>query len=282
MQELDEFINSVKTVPPAPKVLPELLTLLNRPNTDADKVVKLISYDPGLSIAVLQATNSAFFATGAQTADISEAVRRLGFSQIFQIVCAVTGGKSLAPPQQGYGIDKGELWLHAVTAAVAAQLIARKNDDDENTVFTATLLHDLGKIVLSEALSSKYAGVMEEVESKQRSFQEAEKKILGVEHAEIGGRLLARWKFPQNVVSAVWFHHNPKGAGKDAKLAAYVYTGNLIAHMMGNGFGHAPFAMKNRPEAFGLINLQEEAVPLFMMETFQKMETVNALFALAA
>ena len=50
MQELDEFINQVKQLPPAPKVLPELLALLNRPNIDASKVVKLIAYDPGLSV----------------------------------------------------------------------------------------------------------------------------------------------------------------------------------------------------------------------------------------
>ena len=282
MQELDEFINTVKQLPPAPGVLPELLALLNRPNIDASKIVRLISFDPGMSVAVLQATNSAFFATGSPTADIQEAVQRLGFAQIYQIVCAVTGGKSLAPAQQGYGIDRGELWKHSVTAAVAAQLIARRKGEDENTVFTATLLHDIGKVVLSEALTKKYDRVIEEVEKNQLSLQEAEKKLLGVEHAEIGGRLLARWKFPSNVVSAVWFHHNPKAAAPSEKLAAYVYLGDLVAHFMGHGFGHAAFAMKGRSEALGILDLEAEALPLLMIETYQKMETVNTLFALAA
>jgi putative nucleotidyltransferase with HDIG domain len=280
MQELDDYINKMKHLPPAPRVLPELLGLLNKPNIDNSRVVKLITLDPGLSAAVIQACNSAFFATGTPTADIQEAVNRLGFKQMFLIVCAVTGSKTLAPPQKGYGIDQGELWKHSVTAAVAAQQIAIHLGEDENTVFTATLLHDIGKIILSEALESSYAKVIEETEKNQRSLVETEKKLLGVEHAEIGGRLLARWRFPANVVSAVWFHHNPRGAAPSERLASYVYLGNMIAHFMGQGFGHQPFALKGRAEALTILNISPDQLPIFMIETHQKMEMVNALLAI--
>jgi putative nucleotidyltransferase with HDIG domain len=280
MQELDEYINRIKHLPPAPRVLPELLPLLNRPNIDASRVVKLISLDPGLSAAVIQACNSAYFAGGAPTADMQEAVARLGFQQVFLIVCAVTGSKTLAPPQKGYGIDRGELWRHSVTAAVAAKQIAKHVGDDENLVFTATLLHDIGKIILSEALESNYARVIEETEKNQRSLVEAEKKLLGVEHAEVGGRLLARWRFPANVVSAVWFHHNPKAAAPSERLASHVYLGDMIAHFMGQGFGHQAFALKGRAEAMTILNLTPDSMPQFMIETYEKMEMVNALLAI--
>jgi putative nucleotidyltransferase with HDIG domain len=282
MQELDEYINRIKHLPPAPRVLPELLPLLNRPNIDASRVVKLISIDPGLSAAVLQTCNSAYFGGGNPTADISEAVNRMGFQQIFLIVCAVTGSKTLAPPQKGYGIDRGELWQHSVTAAVAAQRIAIHVGDDENLVFTATLLHDLGKIILSEALENNYTRVIEETEKNQRSLVETEKKLLGVEHAEVGGRLLARWRFPSNVVSAVWFHHNPKAAAPSERLASHVYLGDMIAHFMGQGFGHQAFALKGRSEAMTILGLSPDMLPKFMIETHEKMEMVNALLSINA
>jgi putative nucleotidyltransferase with HDIG domain len=148
----------------------------------------------------------------------SEAVNRLGFRQIYTLVAAVSGARALSPSQRGYGINAGELWRHSVTAAVAAQLIARRTADDESTVFTAGLLHDIGKIVLAEALEHIYAKLVEESQTQQAALVETEKRLLGVEHAEIGGRLLSRWKFSENLVSAVWFHHRPAAAAPHQRL----------------------------------------------------------------
>jgi len=275
MQELDDYINKVKTLPPAPRILPELLALLNKDDVDTEHVVKLISFDPAITASVLRLCNSAFFA-GAMPADnLNEAVTRLGFRQVYQLVAAVSGARMLGPAQKGYGIDGGELWRHSVTAAVAAELLAKNGGDDASLAFTSTLLHDLGKIVLAEALEHIYAKLVEDSQSQQTALIESEKRLLGVQHAEIGGRLLARWKFPANIVSAVWFHHNPAAAPSDKKLAAYVYLGNLIAYFMGYGYGHHAFALRGRTEALELAGLKPEMLPDFMIQTFEKLQTID-------
>ena len=106
---------------------------------------------------------------------------------------------------------------------------------------------------------------------------ETEKRLLGVQHAEVGGRLLARWKFPANIVSSVWFHHNPSAAPSDKKLAAYVYLGNMIAYFMGYGYGHQAFALRGRAEALDIAGVKPEALPDFMIQTFEKLQTIEAL-----
>src|SRR6185295_14348478 len=276
MQELDDYINRVQHLPPAPKILPQLLALLSRDNIDSSQVVDLMMYDPALTAAALQLCNCAYFAA-APASDLSEAVARLGFQRIYQLVAAVSGARLLSSAQKGYGIDEGELWKHSVASAVAAQLIAEKLGDDPNLVYTCALLHDLGKVVLATGLEKIYGKIIEDVEKNQQALLEAEKKLLGVQHAEIGGRLLARWKFPANIVSAVCYHHDPASAGDHQRLASYVYVSNLIAHFLGYGFGHHAFAMRGRAEALQILGLRGEHLAELMINTYENFEVINSL-----
>jgi putative nucleotidyltransferase with HDIG domain len=277
MQAIDDFIDKVRHLPPAPRVIPELMKLLRETDVDSSKVVKLISFDPALTANVLRMCNSAYFAASTPTADLQEAVTRLGFQQVYQLVTVASGARLLAPAQKGYGLDQGELWKHSIASGVAAQVIARQLGDDENVVFTAALLHDIGKIILAQSLENVYFKLLKETETNQHSLLEAEQKLLGVQHAEVGGRLLTRWRFAPNMVSAVWFHHSPQAAGSHKRLAAYAYVGNMIAHFMGYGYGFQALALRGRVEALSILGIEPEAVPRFMMETYEQLTLVDAL-----
>lgn len=279
MQELDDYINRVQHLPPAPKILPQLLSLLNRDDVESSQVVDLMMYDPSLTAGALQLSNSAFFGGSNPATDLSEAVSRLGFSRIYQLVAAISGARALSPAQKGYGIDQGELWKHSVTTAVAGQLMAKQLGDDQNLVFTCCLLHDIGKVILANALEHIYAKMVEDVENNQHSLLDAEKKLLGAQHAEIGGRLLARWKFPSNIVAAVWFHHDPAAAAPHDRLASYVYLANMISYFIGNGFGHHAFALRGRSEALDILGLKGDDLPRYMIQTYENFEVVNALLS---
>ena len=278
MQELDDYIHRIKNLPPAPRVLPKLLALLNQPDTDSRDVVELVSLDPSLTANVLHLCNSAFFSAAVPATDLREAVTRLGFNQVYRLVASVCGARTLSPAQKGYGFAKGELWQHSVATAIASQLIAEDLGDEANVVYTAALLHDIGKIVLAEALEHVYTKLVEETESNQQSLLDTEKKLLGVQHAEIGGHLLATWNFPARLAAAVWFHHQPDGAAEHQRIAAAVYLGNMIAHFMGFSFGHQPFAFRGRAEALGILHLTPDQLPYFMIRTFERLETIEALF----
>jgi putative nucleotidyltransferase with HDIG domain len=282
MQVVDEYIRNLRHLPPAPRVVPDLMRLLNQPDVDSSQVVKMISYDPSLTVNVLRICNSAYFGSALPTADVQEAVTRLGFQQVYQLVAAATGARLLSPPQPGYGLEQGELWKHSVASAVAAQLIARKLGDNENLVFTAALLHDIGKTILSHSLNGAYSKIVTETERNEYSLIEAETKLLGVHHGEVGGQLLQHWRFPANIVAAVWFHHTPKGAAPHQRLASFVYLGNMIAYFMGHGYGHAGFALRGRTEVLSTLHLSADCIPQLMMETYEQMHMIEALFSLGA
>lgn len=281
MQAIKDYIRNLRHLPPAPQVVPELMRLLNQPDLDSSKIVNMLSYDPSLTANILRISNSAYFAAANPTADLQEAVTRLGFQQVYQLVAAATGARLLGASQPGYGLEQGELWRHSLTAALASQLIARRVGENENQVFTAALLHDIGKTILSNSLNAAYSKVIKETEMNGQSLLELETKLFGINHAELGGQLLQHWKFPPNIVSAVWFHHSPKGANAHYKLASIVYLGNMISCFMGHAYGHAGFAMRARTETLTALELAPQDIPTLMTETFEQVEQVETLFSLA-
>ena len=106
------------------------------------------------------------------------------------------------------------------------------------------------------------------------------RSLLGVTHAEVGGRLLTRWKFPPNLVTAVTFHHDPASAPDHQRLAAYVYLGNMIAYFLGHGYGHLAFAQRGRAEALDLIGIQADDIPQFMIKSQENFVAVQSLLQL--
>jgi putative nucleotidyltransferase with HDIG domain len=277
MQALDSIIDQVKTLPPAPRILPELLAVLRRTDADASEVVRLVTLDPALTAQVLRRCNSAYFGFAERVQDLQPAVMRLGMGEIYRIVASALGERMLGAAQKGYGIGQGELWKHSVVTAVAARLVARELGGDESVVFTAALLHDIGKLVLSTALEGAYADVLVKMETAEFSFLEAEKAILGVEHAEVGGRLLQRWNFPDPFVQAVWHHHDPLQAKPAEQLAAYVHLGDVLAHMLGHGYGYQAYALRFRTEALDILELTSDDLEQFLIKTAASAEEVLSL-----
>ena len=148
MQALDNYINEIKTLPPAPRVLSQLLVLLNEEEAHAGQIVELIAFDPALTAKVLQRCNNAAAGLGGSVSDLDEAVTQVGFNTIYRLVAMVIGEGLLGSEQPGYGIGTGGLWEHSVRTAVAARVMASKLGGEENLAFTAALLHDIGKLVL--------------------------------------------------------------------------------------------------------------------------------------
>jgi HD-like signal output (HDOD) protein len=90
----ERYLNRVASLPPAPVLVTELLTLFREPDRDVDQVVQLISYEPSLTAQILRTCNSAFFAGEQPPGDIFEAVSRLGFYQVYCLVVSIFGAKA--------------------------------------------------------------------------------------------------------------------------------------------------------------------------------------------
>ena len=227
MHKIDSILDNIKNLPPAPQVLPKLLSALTEADSDVDRVVDLIALDPAMTAKLLQTCNSAFYGMDSPVNDTAEAVNRLGFQLVYRTVATVSAAHCLKVSPAS-GLDAGQFWKHSVITAFAAQYIAEGVDADAGLHFTAALLHDLGKVVLAEGFGKHYNELL--VASADSFRLSLEKAAYGADHAEVGARLLERWKFSPALLNAVRYHHDPAVAGDWKRSAACICLANALAH----------------------------------------------------
>jgi putative nucleotidyltransferase with HDIG domain len=142
------------------------------------------------------------------------------------------------PPVRGYDLPGGKLLSHSLAVAVGAEELARMlGHEVPSHVFTAGLLHDIGKIVLGTFLEVDAGPVLERANSQQLPFDVAEREVLGIDHAEVGGILLDRWNFPVQLVASVRCHHRPEDLSPPDFVADCVHVSNMVSIECGLGAG---------------------------------------------
>ena len=129
-----------------------------------------------------------------------------------------------------------DFWQHSWGAAVAAKAIALQSDyQSSDEAFTCALLHDLGKIVMMRNRTEMFGSVVDEVLRGEATFRQAEMRIFGFTHAQVGAIMALKWRFPPQLVEGILYHHDPGSASKHARLATIVCFANLMMLYLGIG-----------------------------------------------
>ena len=133
MHNPSEFFERVEPLPTAPGLLPKVLSVLADSQANVEEVVSLVAKEPVLAAKILKLCNSVYFARSAPTADISEAINRIGFQNIYRVVVAICGESALkiAPPASD--LDVRALWKHSVIAGMASELVASDREQKSSS-----------------------------------------------------------------------------------------------------------------------------------------------------
>jgi putative nucleotidyltransferase with HDIG domain len=227
MDIIQKHLDKVDVLPLSPTLLPKLLPKLSDVDTNFDEVVEIIAFDPSLTSKLLQICNSAYFGQESEVHSVSEAVSRVGYQAVYLLVAMINGSACFPPAAPGT-LDAVALWRHSILTAFNAKFVAETIGEDGNLLFTAGLLHDLGKTILGQ--EPLPAGVTLFKKPTEDATLALERETFGCTHAEVGAALLEQWKLPPAIVVAVQYHHEPKLAPTLNRLAACVMLGNLISH----------------------------------------------------
>ncbi len=238
MSHRDKILAKVGTVRSLPAAAIEALELLQDADVDIAKVTKAIEYDPGLTSNVLRLANSAYFGPPRSINSVRDAIVRLGTKQVLRTVMASATSSLMHRSIKGYDLPAGELWEHSIGVAVASDQLASVLDVDAPAyVFTAALLHDVGKIVLGTFVEIDTAPIMKLAFGEHVPFEVAERRVLGIDHAEVGGILLDRWNLPIEIVQVCRWHHEPENITEDTCAVDIVHMADNLALMYGIGAG---------------------------------------------
>lgn len=206
------------------------------------------------------------------------AVLKLGYTAILRLVSALSVGKILANEHKGYGMQRRELWVHSVVVALIAmrlcQILEETGRDSINPTlaFIGGLMHDTGKAALSADLMQRLPEVKKAAFDKDFNWVNIETEYCKIDHAQIGARLLKKWKIPQEVTDAVAFHHQPQ---KDQKLAALIHLADYASRFVTNPGGWSGYATKVDPAAFEICHLRPDDIQLVVLHVIQDRASIE-------
>jgi HD-like signal output (HDOD) protein len=224
----DDIVREVKHLPSAPKVLPRLKALLSDPNSVMSEIVALVRLDPGIAARVLQTANSAYFSKGGRCTTVDEAVNRVGYNQIYELVSYAVASQVLVRPLEIYGIEADDLWKMSVACALAAEALAERTRRDRDAAYTIGLLHCVGMVALDEWSMRGGHKLVFRTAGFPREAVESERAALGFTQADAGAALLQHWEFPSSASEPVRWQYNPRASASDAPMASLLHAAKWI------------------------------------------------------
>jgi putative nucleotidyltransferase with HDIG domain len=273
-----EIVAKVKNLPPVSHAALRLVSLLEQPAVGNDDVVQALKCDNVLTAKLLRACNSPYFGLSEPVASVDQAVLILGHQQILHIVLTLAFGSAMVVPMPGYAVEANELWRHSLVTATAAESVVESLSDlnvDTPIAFTVGLLHDIGKLVLSQALTVEFQDEIRRlVEHEKYSRSEAEKAVIGTDHAEVGAHLLQSWHLPEDVVEAVANHHQPVLKPRP-RLSVVTHLANCAAHLAGSAPGWDGYAVRVNEEVIKKFAIEPETIELLVANVRESFDRVD-------
>jgi putative nucleotidyltransferase with HDIG domain len=276
------ILKSIQTLPPFPATIQKVMSLASNPDSSLTELVAVVRLDQAITANILRICNSAYFGLRRPVDNVNDAIMYMGKKNVLRAV--MTAGLSrYFRAQKGYDVKGGDLWEHAVAVALMAQICAAKmSRPDDPRLFTAGVLHDIGKMVLGEFVHESWQKIQELVERQRYSFLEAEEEVIGVNHAALGGEIALIWKFPDEIRRAIAFHHRPDLLDDNDVVPWIVYLANQVCHIMGIGVGTDALSYRAVGDVAGRLSLKQRDLEDMMAELHLKLQGAKELVSIVS
>jgi len=263
------ILKKVNTLAPLPKILQEVLQLLNDINTSPHTLSKAISKDQSVVLKILTIANSPFYGLTKRVSSIEFAIMILGYDEIRNIVSALSMMESMKNKSDQY-LDQKKFWMHSyLTATIAKKLAMDMGLEKHSEAFIAGLLHDLGISVVHRFMHSDFVSIYELVNNGM-SYNDAELQVIGITHGEVGESLLKYWNIPELITEIVRFHHQPYLAQTSPTLTAVVHLADYITQMLKMGELHMDGALELDSHVFATLHVKDLAELAHFIEGYRE------------
>lgn len=269
----------IKSVPLLSASANQLLQKTTDPDHDLIQIVSIVKTDATLTARVLKVVNSAAFGLINEITSLDRAISYLGERLVVGIAIGDCAAQLFNKELKGYEGEHGALWRHDLRTAIASREVVAQSHSKINPdlAFTAGLLHDIGKALISDYLQGTASEVLQKIENEEFSdYLSAEEELIGFDHPRAGYELALVWKLPEAITEAIRFHHTPSEASEEFRELVYaVHLGDNIAMMGGCGTGADSMRYKLDSNYTQFIDLQPNAlanVMLVVNDEFDKLE----------
>ena len=282
MTMVDRILKSIKTIPAFPATGNKVAQLLEKADYSVSQVANIIKFDPSMTANILKMANSAYFSPLHRISNINDSVIYLGQKNLLRAIQTAGISKYYKKGASGYFDKSADLWEHCVAVALMSQILSKKITGKEDpTLYTAALLHDVGKIIMGEFVRDSLPKISLLVSEKNMSFLDAEEAVLGINHADLGGKIAEHWNFPVEITEAIAYHHRPDLLEKEGKILPWiVYMADQACLMLGVGGGVEGLAQRAVSELLKKFNLRMRDLETSMVMLSDDLDRAKELMSI--
>ncbi|MBN2435281.1 MAG: HDOD domain-containing protein [Spirochaetes bacterium] len=224
----EKILREINLLPTFPQNIMDLQQLCDNPDSSINLIADKIQTDPSLTADILKLANSAGFLTVRKIENVSEALMRIGLTNLKYILIAASSRKIMDKRYKQFS----KIWAHCLDVAAYGRFIVNKLSMRRlhDKVFIASLLHDLGKIVLLSVDLDLTNWIADFVQQRGiRSTTILEEVSIGISHSTIGKLIAKKWNFADFMEEAIAFHHAPLQASEENRTVIYItYLANIF------------------------------------------------------
>jgi HD-like signal output (HDOD) protein len=273
MEEIDQFFEKIASLPMMPKVIQEILMLLESDDVNVDEIIKKLSLDQVLSAKVLRLSNASYFGRSGSISNLSNALKVIGLSNLKTLVIASGITAAFAKVD---GVELNAFWKKSIMVASITRQICKINKLDPESGYLAGLMNNIGQL----PMAMLYPNIMRELNQIDNNLSpekrcEVEQEKLNINHCMIGAELAKRWLFPESIQSAIRHYATPLVSDVPT-LASAIYIANQYASAFINQNNAKSIVQMIHPDIANELDMNE-AILLENFESYQAIATEAAL-----
>lgn len=275
--ELLEGVNGLVTLP---HVFLRINQLVEDPDSTTADIARAVSQDPSFTVRMLRVANSPFYGFSSTIDTVDKAVAIIGTSQIRNLALSMSVASTFAGlPNTLVSMDN--FWRHSLYCALIARILAKQaRRCDPEAVFTAGLLHDIGELIIFNRMPSlaKDSLLLVLDQLDELPVYQAERQIIGFDHAEVGGVLASHWNLPPLLQECIACHHAIAAAVRYPREVALVHLANSLAQMAEVDTLETDDVPPVDPRAWEIAGLNEEIIEQVIREAQAEIIEAEKLF----
>lgn len=257
-RKVDLVLSTIDHLRPIPSSVTRILKEIDNPKTSVSTIGEYIGLDQALTAMVIKTSNSVALGYSQGCSSIGDAVMRIGFKRLKAMLFALNAVGPMTGRLAGYRLGAGQLWEHSLRIAISAEWLAHKlHYKDTESVYIVGLLHDIGKLLMDQFVLEDYQKIVQYVNDYHIPVWKIEEKLIGIDHASLGGLMALRWNFPKPLAEGIRFHHDPSAANTNQTLPAIVNLANSLAAQK-DEYLNELFSSELHPETLTILNIPLE------------------------
>lgn len=234
-KDLEQVVRTIEQIPTLPVISQSALEIIEDERSSFENLAVVIETDQALATKILRIANSAFYGLISKVSSLEHAIAILGTKELKSIILGLSVYNFFS--SNGRSLDPTQFWRHSIVCSQVSKLLGTHFDiRNDETLFVAGLIHDIGKIVVDQYFHEEFLEIVDLVTSNRTTFSRAEKEILGTTHYQIGAKLLQHWNFPKKIIIEVLYHHAPWHDQNCETGSIIIYLANIFSKLAGYPF----------------------------------------------